>query len=204
MGADVEVLVRAPFIRWLWRQKWFHTFRPVARLLYAPPDVGQAGLSHIVARPNLFRRLPRSVQNRFGKRAIRPAGAAWLHPRCEPVRFTTGRTVTSASPNGGRVTLELSDGTNRHVDHVLLATGYRVDIARYPFIGRTLLPMIHQISGYPQLDAEFQSSVPGLHFLGAPAAWSFGPLMRFVAGTEFTSLALTRGILRRVPSHRGS
>jgi cation diffusion facilitator CzcD-associated flavoprotein CzcO len=204
IGAEVEVLVRAPLVRWLWRQKWFHTFRPVARLLYAPPDVGQAGLSHLVARPNLFRRLPRFVQNRFGKRAIRPAGAAWLHPRCEPVRFTTGRMVTSAAPNGGRVTLELSDGTNRHVDHVLLATGYRVDIARYPFLSQDLVPMIHRIAGYPQLDGGFQSSVPGLHFLGAPAAWSFGPLMRFVAGTEFASLALTRGILGRVPSPRGS
>jgi len=204
IGAEVEVLVRAPFVRWLWRQKWFHTFQPVARLLYAPPDVGQAGLSHLVARPNLFRRLPRSMQNRFGKRAIRPAAAAWLHGRCEPIRFTTGRTITSASPDGGRITLELSDGTNRHVDHVLLATGYRVDIARYPFLSQDLLPRIRRIAGYPQLDAGFQSSVPGLHFLGAPAAWSFGPLMRFVAGTAFTSLALTRGILGRVPSHRGS
>jgi pyridine nucleotide-disulfide oxidoreductase len=57
IGAEVEVLVRAPFVRWLWRQKWFHTFQPVARLLYAPPDVGQAGLSHLVARPNLLTEL---------------------------------------------------------------------------------------------------------------------------------------------------
>jgi cation diffusion facilitator CzcD-associated flavoprotein CzcO len=203
MGASVEVLVRAPFVRWLWRQKWFHTFRPVARLLYAPPDVGQAGLSHLVARPNLFRRLPRSTQNRLGKRAIRPAGAAWLHPRCEPVRITTGLTVTSASSAGGRATLELSDGTHRQVDHVLLATGYRVDIARYPFLAKELLQTVHRVAGYPQLDAGFQSSVPGLHFLGAPAAWSFGPLMRFVAGTEFAARALARGILGRLPANWG-
>jgi FAD-dependent urate hydroxylase len=203
-GAEVEVLVRAPFVRWLWRQKWFHTFRPVARLLYAPPDVGQAGLSHLVARPSLFRRLPRSMQDRLGKRAIRPAGAAWLHPRCEPVRITTGLTVTSASSAAGRATLELSDGTKRHVDHVLLATGYRVDIARYPFLGAELLRMVHRVAGYPQLDSGFQSSVPGLHFLGAPAAWSFGPLMRFVAGTEFAARALARGVLRRVPTNCGS
>lgn len=204
LGAEVEVLVRSPFVRWLWRQKWFHTFKPVARLLYAPPDVGQAGLSHLVARPNLFRRLPRSTQNRLGKRAIRPAGAAWLHPRCEPVRITTGRAVTSASSAGGRATLELSDGTKRHVDHVLLATGYRVDIARYPFLARNLLQMVRGVAGYPQLDAGFQSSVPGLHFLGAPAAWSFGPLMRFVAGTEFAARALARGILGRVPANWSS
>jgi hypothetical protein len=50
------------------------------------------------------------------------------------------------------------------------------------------------IDGYPRLDAGFESSLPGLHFLGAPAAWSFGPLMRFVAGTEFVSPALTKRI----------
>jgi len=39
--------------------------------------------------------------------------------------------------------------------------------------------------------------VAGLHFLGAPAAWSFGPLMRFVAGTEFASGAVVRCIVRK-------
>jgi lysine/ornithine N-monooxygenase len=194
-GADVEVLVRAPRIRWLWRQKWFHTFRPVARLLYAPPDVGQAGLSHLVARPNLFRRLPRSLQDGWGKRAVRPAAAAWLNSRCAAVRITTGVRVISAVETGGRAVLKLSDATERRVDHVLLATGYRVDIARYPFLSARLLERIRVVDGYPCLDSGFQSSVPGLYFAGAPAAWSFGPLMRFVAGAEFTAKALTRGVL---------
>jgi hypothetical protein len=44
------------------------------------------------------------------------------------------------------------------------------------------------------LDPSYQSSIPGLHFVGAPAAWSFGPLMRFVAGTGFAARALSRGI----------
>ena len=197
MGAEVEVFVRAPFVRWLWRQKWFHTFKPVARLLYAPPDVGQAGLSHIVARPNLFRRLPRPVQDRWGKRAIRAAGAAWLNPRCAPIRIKTSTSVISASPRGERLSLHLSDNTERFVDHLLLATGYRVDISRYPFLTGQLLESIRRINGYPQLDSGFQTSMPGLHFLGAPAAWSFGPLMRFVAGAEFASRAVTRGILRK-------
>ncbi len=37
-----------------------------------------------------------------------------------------------------------------------------------------------------------ESSVPGLHFLGAPAARSFGPLMRFVAGGWYGAESLTR------------
>lgn len=199
-GADVEVLVRAPFVRWLWRQKWFHTFKPVAKLLYHPADVGQAGLSHLVGRPNLFRRLPRSIQNKWGKRAIRPAGAAWLYQRCEPVRITTSRFVTSAVQNGGRLALTLNDGTTRHVDHVLMATGFRVNISQYPFLPSSLLKNVAMVDGYPKLNNGYESSLEGLHFLGAPAAWSFGPLMRFVAGADFASRALTRGILGRVKS----
>ena len=199
-GADVEVLVRAPFVRWLWRRKWFHTLKPVARMLYAPADVGQAGLSQLVARPHLFRRIPRSVQDRWGKRAIRPAGAAWLNPRCQPIRITTSRVVTSAVPQGDKLFLTLNDGTERSVDHALLATGFRVDIAHYPFLSKPLLKSIETINGHPKLKNGFESSVPGLHFLGAPAAWSFGPLMRFVAGADFASRNLTRGILGRVKS----
>jgi hypothetical protein len=50
------------------------------------------------------------------------------------------------------------------------------------------------MDGYPVLDAGFQTSVKGLHFVGAPAAWSFGPLMRFVAGADFTARAVARRV----------
>jgi hypothetical protein len=55
-----------------------------------------------------------------------------------------------------------------------------------------LLREINQINGYPRLKAGLESSVPALHFLGAPAAWSFGPLARFVSGTFYCAEALTR------------
>jgi len=204
VGAGVEVLVRTSIVRWLWRRPWVHTCRPIARMLYAPPDVGQAGISHLVARPNLFRRLPRLMQNRLAVRAIRPAGAAWLKPRCQHVPISTGRAVISAATFGDRVILKLADGSERRVDHVLLATGYRVDISRYPFLAARLLSSIRQISGYPQLEVGFESSVPGLHFLGAPAAWSFGPLLRFVAGADFAARELTSKVLRKAPNHGDS
>jgi hypothetical protein len=86
-------------------------------------------------------------------------------------------------------------GRQRRVDHVLLATGYRVDISRYEFIAPQLLGAIGAINGYPRLNSRFECSVPGLHFMGAPAAWSFGPLMKFVAGAEFAAKTVTRGIV---------
>jgi len=196
-GAEVEVIARQPRIHWLDRSAKLHRLGLVSRLMYHPSDVGPAGVSQLVGRPNLFRRLPRRLQDLLGVRSIRAAGAAWLQPRLRDVPISTGRSVISAAPAGDRVTLKLQDGTERRVDHVLLATGYRVDIARYSFLSEDLLKSIRRIDGFPQLDAGFETSMAGLHFLGAPAAWSFGPLMRFVAGASFASRALTLRIAGR-------
>jgi hypothetical protein len=38
----------------------------------------------------------------------------------------------------------------------------------------------------------FESSVPGLYFIGTASALSFGPAFRFVLGADFTARAITR------------
>jgi hypothetical protein len=88
----------------------------------------------------------------------------------------------------------MDDGTERTVHHVLLGTGYRVDISKYEFLSLKLRESISSYNGYPQLRHGLESSVEGLHILGAPAAWSFGPLMQFVSGTRYASRALIRSI----------
>jgi cation diffusion facilitator CzcD-associated flavoprotein CzcO len=196
-GCEVEVLVRAPRVFFLRRQPWLHKLGPITRLMFAPAEVGPAGLSRLVALPGWYRRLPRALQDRFALRSLRPAGAAWLIPRLRDVPITTGVVVTAANLTNRAVRLTLNDDSERHVEHVLLATGFRVDIARYSFLSEGLLRSVNRVHGYPCLSETFESSVPGLYFLGAPAAWSFGPLMRFVAGTEWAAEALARGIERR-------
>ena len=57
---------------------------------------------------------------------------------------------------------------------------------------------IERIDGSPALGAGMECSVPGLHFVGAAAAESFGPLMRFVAGSGYAARAVTRRIRARV------
>lgn len=200
-GAQVEVAVRKSIVHWLGQKPWMHKGL-IGKLLYAPPDVGPAMVSHLVARPNWFRRLPRGWQDRLRPRSIRPAGARWLKARLNGVPIHTGQSVVSAAPIGERIHLKFTDGTERCADHVLLGTGYRVNIAHYAFLSRALVDSIRRANGYPCLDAGFETSVRGLHFLGAPAAWSFGPLMGFVAGTEFASRALVRRILEEAPNRR--
>ena len=69
--------------------------------------------------------------------------------------------------------------------------------AKYAFLPNDLVSKVRQFDGYPILDSGFCSSIPGLHFIGAPAARSFGPLLYFVTGTEFTSKQLTSRMVRR-------
>src|SRR6266566_3246750 len=196
-GANVELVVRAPQLRWLsFREFLVHSRNPFRSLLYPPTDVGPPGLNQIVARPDCFKLMPRGLQSKVAYRCIRPAASGWLKPRATNIRITTGGTVVSAVPVGEQVALTLSDGGQRRVDHVLLATGYRVDVTRYTFLALKLRAAIRCMNGYPELAAGFESSVPGLHFVGAPAASSFGPLMRFVSGTNYTARALTHHVVR--------
>ncbi len=192
-GAGVEVIVRAPQVRWLrWRKRMRRLGRPVERLLYSPRDVGPAGMSQLTARPDLLRLLPRPTQDWVGRRAIRPAGAYWLIDRLRGVTIRTSLFPVSGTPNGKQLRVRFNDGSEQMADHLLFATGYRVDLARYPFLAPQLVREIEQINGYPRLKPGLESSVQGLHFLGAPAAWSFGPVARFISGTYYSAQALTR------------
>jgi cation diffusion facilitator CzcD-associated flavoprotein CzcO len=192
-GARVEVLIRNAGVRWLGKKRqWLHA-RGIRWMFYGRGDIGPAGVSLFVQRPNLFRRLPRSIQDWWGPRAIRPAVFDRLMASTDVV-IQPGRFPVAARVEGDRVRVRLNDGSDRVVDHVALGTGYRVDVSRYPFLSPAVMARVRRMDGYPVLDAGLETTSPALHFLGAPAAWSFGPLMRFVAGTEFAGQALQRRV----------
>ena len=194
--ANVELLVRESTVQWTWQRPWLHTFRPVGAVLYAWPDVGPAFISHAVARPNLYRLLPRWLQDSWRAKSVRANGVGWLKPRLRDVSISTGLAVLSASARGNQVDLKLSDGSHELVDHVLMATGYRIDVRKYEFLSASLVSALRLVGGCPVLGRGFESSVPGLHFLGAPAVWSYGPLMRFVAGADFAARTVSQSVVR--------
>jgi FAD-dependent urate hydroxylase len=199
IGAQVELLARQPKIHWLDQKlQWLKSkANPIRPLLYPRTEVGPPGLNLICATPPLFKRLPRPLQEKIAYRSIRPAGSRWLVPRVRDVRITAGVAVNSVRAIGECLSLDLSDGTKRVLDHLMLGTGYQVDVSRYEFLAAGLLKQLRVSDGYPELSSRFESSVPGLYFVGAPAARSFGPLCRFVAGTAFTARAVTRSVLGR-------
>ena len=98
----------------------------------------------------------------------------------------------SAEMLGDQTRMKLSNGTERLVDHVIVATGYRVDTARCRFFSSAIRHSLKTVRGYPVLGRGLESSIPGLHFAGKPAAWSFGPLLNFISGTHFAGAELVR------------
>lgn len=211
-GADVEILLRAPAVRWLrsatradiqtpwtWIQRAArnaasHAIRPQLDIM------GPRVVSWLLALPRLYRHAPDALQRMLTGRAMRPAAADWLLPRLEGVRLTTGRRVETVASADSHLTLRLDDGTTRSVDHVVLATGYHIDVRGYRFLAHEILNDIGLRDGYPELGVGFESSVSGLHFLGAPAAQTFGPICRFVVGTRYSARALTRYVRPRTGS----
>jgi NADPH-dependent 2,4-dienoyl-CoA reductase/sulfur reductase-like enzyme len=198
-GAGVQVLVRHPQVHWLLRSQRLHAMGPVSQLLYAPSDIGPAGLSRVLTFPDAFARIPWPTRTRLDRRAIRPAGSGWLVPRLAEVGIECNARVLSARPQDGCLALTLSSGETCRADHVVLGTGFRPDIVRHPFLDQELVRAVRSIDGYPVLNRGFESSVAGLYFLGAVAAGTFGPLLRFVAGAPFAASRVARHLVGADP-----
>jgi thioredoxin reductase len=98
--------------------------------------------------------------------------------------------------SGGQVHLSLAglDGSQQVIsaDHVIAATGYRVDFRTVGFLDEALRAEMKLVSGMPVLSPHFETSVAGLYVVGPAAALSFGPLLRFAFGARFTARRLAR------------
>jgi hypothetical protein len=196
-AAQVEVLVRKQSVVWLRGHGVKKVLGRLGPIVYAPTDVGPLWYSRLVEKPGLFRLLPREAQNRIAARSIRPACSHFVRVRLGEVDISTGVEVLGVQAEGEQLRVSLSDGSTREVDHLMFGTGYKVDVARYPFMGEDVLADMRRVAGYPVLGRGLETSVPGLHIVGAPAAWSFGPINRFVSGSWYGGRAVAREISGR-------
>jgi hypothetical protein len=145
----------------------------------------------------LFHRLPAGRRMKWVKNHLGPAAGWFMTERIKPVPVMYGLTPVGAAALGGKLQMSFKDQDGScsriETEHVIAATGYRPDIGRLTFLEPTLRDAIQTLEDAPVLSPHFESSVPGLYFVGPAAALSFGPVMRFAAGAKFAS--------RRISSH---
>lgn len=197
-GASVQVIARCSVIR-------FHNPpkpRSLAERMFRPTTGIGMGLDYCfyVTVPHIFRWLPEKIRLSRLRKSLGPAPGWFIRDEVVgkvPICLNTN--ISRAWVEDGRVNLQLTDGERSQVlgfDHVIAATGYRVDLDRLGILSHELREKIRATDKSPLLSANFESSVPGLYFVGVTAAKTFGPVMRFAYGTRFTARRLSRHLAR--------
>jgi len=203
-GATVLHLVRSAAVRfgspWTARSNgasWHQLRKPVSK-------IGPGWKSVCCVRlPWAYRFLPERVRVRTVRTHLGPEGGWFMKERARSIPVLAGHRLRDADVSSGRVVLRVvaADGSEQQLsaDHVIAATGYRPDVRRLDLLS----PLAHQVrveDMYPQLSANFESSIGGLYFIGPIAAAAFGPVMRFAVGADFTTRRLSAHLARGAES----
>jgi thioredoxin reductase len=200
--ADVQLVARASTLK-------FHSAptpgkrRPMLQRLRHPDSgLGPGMRSRFFSdAPAWFYHLPESVRLNFVRTTLGPSGGWFIKEKVMGrVPLALGHTIERAEIRDGKAHLHLrgADGSQREIvtEHVIAATGYKVDMERLAFLDSDIRSQINCVGGSPALSSAFESSVPGLYFVGLAAANSFGPVMRFAFGAGFAARRVTETLVK--------
>lgn len=198
-GADVSVAARRNYIP--------YCSPPRPRSLLERIQEPESGLGYgwrslaCVYAPMLFYQMPRDFRHLVVRKHLGPA-PGWTSREVveRDVNVILGAKLAGSRRVGDKalVTLGLDSGGEKtvEVDHVVSATGFRVDMRRLRFLSPGILEKLRCADHTPELSSHFETSVPGLFVVGTAAANNFGPLMRFAYGAGFASRRLSPFLVR--------
>jgi FAD-dependent urate hydroxylase len=197
-GADVRMIGRASSTNWITPNP--ARLGPLGRLRRPTNKLCEGWHCEFWNTPELYRWLPLEMKMTKTRTVLGPAASWWLRDRVEgKIEVLYSHQVRSAAPYEGGLRLSL-DGPKADVldvDHAIAGTGFRMDLARLPFLPEEVRARIYTANGYPVVSRVGESTVPGLYFMGAPAAFSIGPSVRFIAGTHNVAAKLASTLARQ-------
>jgi len=203
-GADVDLVARQ-IIHWLDSDSMKNR-KLMEKIRYPKAGIAPGWFNWSLENlPYSFQRLPRATKDRLlrGRGRYGPAGAAWLRPRIvDKVNLREMEVVQEMKEVDNGVLLTLANNKSLKADHIILGTGYRVNISNLPMLNPTLVADIQTYANAPILNNRFESSVPGLYFVGISSVSSFGPFYRFVVGTDAAARRVANSITRQIAHMR--
>ncbi len=173
------------------------------RLQNPPSTIGRGWRSYFCAQaPLLFYRLPAHLKARAIASHLHPSAGWFMREQVEGhIAMSLGCSIAKAEAKKDRVVLTLRTNAGEEetiaCDHVIAATGYRVDLGRIPFLAPALREKIALAGSSPLVSDNFETSVPGLYTIGLTAMQMFGPLLRFMVGAEFAAPRLAAHLERK-------
>lgn len=155
-------------------------------------------VDNMVADPNWFRRLSQTEQDEVshrlwseGRLKVEP----WLEARLNDDRVKVWPQTQLESCNEN-LEVTLTNGATFNVDQIIFATGYKVDIARLPYLAAgNLLTELETRNGFPVLDDHFETSVPGFFITSMPAGQDFGPFFGFTISVRTSARLICERLL---------
>jgi len=189
-GVDVQVVARRERI--LFHEPPVEPRPLLARIRSPRSGLGLGWRSRLCTdAPLVFHALPQKLRLRAVQRHLGPAPGWFMRERIAGLPLHLGAALQEPLVKGNQISLRF---TQQHaktgellVDHVIAATGYRVDLQRLAFLDSALRDRIRSVAATPVLKRNFETSVKGLYFVGLASANSFGPLTRFAYGAGFTA-----------------
>jgi thioredoxin reductase len=151
--------------------------------------------------PLAFHYLPERFRVEAVRRTLGPSGGWFIRDKViGKVPLHLGCTPLGAAVRNGKVHLTVgsADGNERKIvtEHIIAATGYKVDLGRLKFLSPEIRSQLKTVHGSPALSSTFESSMPGIYFVGIAAANSFGPVMRFAFGAGFAARRITQAMTK--------
>jgi thioredoxin reductase len=151
--------------------------------------------------PGAFYYLPERLRLEIVRRTLGPSGGWFIRDKViGKIPLHLACTPQGAVIRNGRVHLSVqaADGSKQEIvtEHIIAATGYKVNLERLKFLNPEIRTKVKAIQGAPVLSSTFESSIPGLYFAGVAAANSFGPVMRFAFGAGFAARTVTRALAK--------
>jgi FAD-dependent urate hydroxylase len=197
VGAQVHVLVRGSSVTWNTSPNAARS--ALSKLLSPDAGIGQGWQSHVLSEyPFLFRMLDSKRRKKFVDNAWGPSGAWWLRDRVvQKIRLSLDSEIQRAAVEDGRVILDVKGKNGESsitADHVIAATGFKVDVRQHAFLSKDILNSLSLTAGAPELSHHFETNVRGLYVVGPASAYCFGPVMRFVYGAKYAAPKVARHI----------
>ena len=158
--------------------------------------------------PLAFHALPERLRVFAVRRTLGPSGGWFMRDKVlgrVPVSLGSSLESVQAKGETAYLSIRMADGSRREIatQHIIAATGYKPSVERLLFLNHMIRSNIRTVKGAPVLSRTFESSVPGLHFVGMAAANSFGPVMRFAFGAGFAAERVTDAVTRASVSAEG-
>ncbi|HXL56072.1 MAG TPA: NAD(P)-binding domain-containing protein [Chitinophagaceae bacterium] len=162
-------------------------------------------VDNLAEHPLWFRNLSQVEKDAVGKKMWaegRLKLEPWLASRVTKASvhlFPSSRVIVCIRLPNGELKLLLDKGQKITADHIILATGYKVNIRNVPFLAEgNILSKLTIKNDFPVLDEYFQTNLPGLFITSMPAAQDFGPFFEFTIAVRVSAKLIGKALMKSI------